>query len=230
MTSGLYVVGTPIGNLDDLSPRAVRTLSDVELILSEDTRHTRILLDRFSIRTPTLSCHKFNEASRIEGLLARMKQGAAMALVTDSGMPAVSDPGSRLVAACREAGVPVTSVPGPSAVTTAVALSGFGGNGFVFAGFAPRKSGALKRLLEQLADCPVPVVVFESPYRVLKLLGAIGESMGDRPVFMGRELTKKFEETRVGTAAELAAAYAGRTVKGEIVLAIAPRVDRGKPE
>ena len=131
-----------------------------------------------------------------------------------------------MVAACRQAGVAVTSIPGPSAVTTAVALSGFRGNGFVFAGFAPRKSGALRRLLGELAACPVPVVVFESPYRLLKLLGEIEAVLGDRVVFVGRELTKKFEETRVGTPAELTAAYAGRTVKGEIVVVIAARVDR----
>lgn len=230
MTPGLYVVGTPIGNLEDLSPRAIQTLSGAEAILTEDTRHTRILLDRFGIKTPTVSCHKFNEASRVEGVVQRIKAGGAIALVTDSGMPAVSDPGSRMVAACRRAGVPVTSVPGPSAVTTAVALSGFGGNGFVFAGFAPRKSGALRRVLGELATCPVPIVLFESPYRVLKLLGEIAVVLGDRPVCMARELTKKFEETRVGTATELMAAYEGRTVKGEIVVVVAPRVDRHEPE
>jgi 16S rRNA (cytidine1402-2'-O)-methyltransferase len=226
MTPGLYVVGTPIGNLEDLSPRAVQTLGGVEAILTEDTRHTRVLLDRFGIRTPTLSCHKFNEASRVDGIVQRIQGGAAIALVTDSGMPAVSDPGSRMVAACRRAGVAVTAIPGPTAVTTAVALSGFRGSGFVFAGFAPRKSGALRRLLGELGECPVPVVLYESPYRMIKLLGEIEGVLGDRPVFVGRELTKKFEETRVGTPAELMAAYAGRTVKGEIVLVIAPRVDR----
>jgi 16S rRNA (cytidine1402-2'-O)-methyltransferase len=226
MTPGLYVVGTPIGNLEDLSPRAVQTLTGVEAILTEDTRHTRVLLDRFGIRTPTLSCHKFNEASRVDGIVQRIQGGAAIALVTDSGMPAVSDPGSRMVAACRRAGVAVTSIPGPTAVTTAVALSGFGGNGFVFAGFAPRKSGALRRLLGELGSCPVPVVLYESPYRMVKLLGEIEAVLGARTVFVGRELTKKFEETRVGTPAELIAAYAGRTVKGEIVVVIAARVDR----
>jgi 16S rRNA (cytidine1402-2'-O)-methyltransferase len=173
-----------------------------------------------------LSCHKFNEASRVDGIVQRIQGGAAIALVTDSGMPAVSDPGSRMVAACRRAGVAVTAIPGPTAVTTAVALSGFRGSGFVFAGFAPRKSGALRRLLGELGECPVPVVLYESPYRMIKLLGEIEGVLGDRPVFVGRELTKKFEETRVGTPAELMAAYAGRTVKGEIVVVIAPRVDR----
>ncbi len=229
MNPGLYVVGTPIGNLEDLSPRAVQTLSQVEAILTEDTRHTRILLDRFGIRTPMISCHKFNEAARVESMLQRLKAGAALALVTDSGMPAISDPGSRMVAACRSAGIPVTSVPGPTAVTTAVALSGFGGNGFVFAGFAPRKSGALRRVLGELSTCPVPVVLYESPYRLLKLLAEIEAVFGARPVCVARELTKKFEEVRVGTAAELAAAYTGRAVKGEIAVVIAPRVDRDEP-
>jgi 16S rRNA (cytidine1402-2'-O)-methyltransferase len=225
MTPGLYIVGTPIGNLDDLSPRALETLREVEAILTEDTRHTRILLNRYGLSTPMISCHKFNEAARLEGAIARIRGGAALALVTDSGMPAVSDPGARMVAACRRAGVPVTAVPGPSAVTTAVALSGFPAGGFVFAGFAPRKSGALRKLLGQFGDCPVPVVLFESPFRLLKLLEGIAEVCGDREVFVARELTKKFEETLTGRASEIRRAFEGRAIKGEIVVVLSPRVD-----
>lgn len=225
MTPGLYVVGTPIGNLDDISARALATLREVEAILTEDTRHTRILLSRYGITTPMVSCHKFNEAARVEGVLQRLRGGAALALVTDSGMPAVSDPGSRIVAACRRAGVTVTSVPGPSAVTTAVALSGFAGAGFVFAGFAPRKAGALAKLMAQIAACPVPVVVFESPYRLLKLVDQIGQALGPRELFVARELTKKFEETLRGTPDAIRQAFSGRAVKGEIVVVIAPHVD-----
>lgn len=225
MKPGLYVVGTPIGNLEDISVRALDTLRGVDAILSEDTRHTRILLGRYDISTPTVSCHKFNEASRVEGIIERIRNGASMALVTDSGMPAVSDPGARVVAACRQAGLPVTSIPGPSAVTTAVALCGFPAGGFVFAGFAPRKSGALRKLLLQFAECPVPVVLFESPYRLLKLMEAIEALFGDRQLFVARELTKKFEETLWGTASDIRGTFQTRTVKGEIVVVLSPHVD-----
>jgi 16S rRNA (cytidine1402-2'-O)-methyltransferase len=225
MNPGLYVVGTPIGNLEDISARALETLRGVSAILTEDTRHTRILLSRYGISTPMVSCHKFNEASRVEGIIQRIRDGAAMALVTDSGMPAVSDPGARVVAACRRAELAVTSIPGPSAVTTAVALSGFPGAGFVFAGFAPRKAGALNKLILQVADCPVPVVLFESPYRLLKLLEGIKGALGERELFVARELTKKFEETLWGTPDAIRQSFAGRTVKGEIVVVISPHVD-----
>lgn len=222
MTPGLYVVGTPIGNLDDLSPRAIETLRGVAAILTEDTRRTRILLDRFGLKTPTLSCHKFNEASRVDGILGRISAGEALALVSDAGMPGVSDPGSRVVAACRKAGIAVTCIPGPSSVTAAVALSGFNGAGFVFAGFTPRKGGALRKFLQQFADCPAPIVLFESPYRLVKVLDEIQACLGERELFLGRELTKKFEETVWGTPAEIRKAFEGRTVKGEIVMVIAP--------
>ncbi len=226
MNAGLYVVGTPIGNLEDLSARALETLRGVNAILTEDTRHTRILLDRFGIQKPVFSCHKFNEASRADGVVERIRRGEALALVTDSGMPGVSDPGSRMVTACRRAGLKVTAVPGASAVTTAVALSGFPGQGFLFAGFVPRKSGALTRLLEQVKALPVPVVLFESPYRLLKLLDALQGVFGLREVFLGRELTKKFEETLWGSAETIRKAFEGRSIKGEIVVVIAPCVDR----
>ena len=222
MTPGLYVVGTPIGNLDDLSARAIETLKGAQVILTEDTRRTRILLDRFGLHTPTLSCHKFNEASRVDGILDRVRRGEAIALVTDAGMPGVSDPGSRLVAACRKAGVMVTCIPGPSSVTTAVALCGFNGAGFVFAGFTPRKSGALRKFIQQFSECPVPVVLFESPYRILKVLDEVEAILGPRELFLGRELTKKFEETIWGTPSEIRRAFENRTIKGEIVFVIAP--------
>lgn len=193
--------------------------------MTEDTRHTRILLNRFGIDKPVYSCHKFNEAAKADDIVRRIKDGAAFALVTDSGMPGISDPGSRMVTACRKAGVPVTSIPGPSAVTTAVALSGFVSNGFVFAGFAPRKRGAMSRLLGEVRNVPLPVALFESPYRLVKLLDVIEDVLEDRTLFVGRELTKKFEETIWGTAAEIRRKFEGRTVKGEIVVVIAPHID-----
>lgn len=225
MKAGLYLVGTPIGNLDDISSRALATLREVDAILTEDTRHTRILLNRYSIDKPVFSCHKFNEAARADSIVQRIQSGQALAMVTDSGMPGISDPGSRMVTACRRAGVTVTAIPGPSAVTTAVALSGFVSNGFVFAGFAPRKRGAMCRLLEEVRNVPVPVVLFESPYRLGKLMDVIEESMADRQLFVGRELTKKFEETMWGSASDIRRRFNGRNVKGEIVVVIAPHID-----
>lgn len=221
MNPGLHIVGTPIGNLQDITLRALETLREATLILAEDTRHTRGLLDRHGLRTPMLSYHKFNEAARADEILARLRAGEAIALVSDSGMPAVSDPGARLVAACRAAGLPVHAVPGPSAVTTAVALAGFQGAGFHFAGFLPHKSGARRRALEALGALEVPAVLFESPYRLLKLLGEIEAVLGARRLFVGRELTKKFEEHLVGTPAEIRAAFGTRTVKGECVVVLA---------
>jgi 16S rRNA (cytidine1402-2'-O)-methyltransferase len=224
MDAGLYIVGTPIGNLGDMTARGIETLEAANLIIAEDTRQTRKLLTHFSINTHCISCHKFNEAQRSGEILDRIRNGEVIAMVTDSGMPCISDPGSRIVTACREAGLLVTSAPGPTAVTTALALSGFGGHGFLFAGFPARKSGARRRLLEQCADVPVPVILYESPYRLLKLLDEIEEVLGDnRQVFVGRELTKKFEELLTGTAPQIRQKFDGRNVKGECVLIVAPK-------
>jgi 16S rRNA (cytidine1402-2'-O)-methyltransferase len=225
MDPGLYIVGTPIGNLADITLRAIETLKGASLIVAEDTRHTRILLDRYGIRTPLMSCHKFNEASRVELVATRIRAGGAVALVTDAGMPGVSDPGARVAAACRREGLPVTVVPGPSSVSAAVALCGFSGRGFVFDGFLPHKSGARRKRLAALACAGAPVVLFESPYRLVKLMEEIRDVLGERPVFVGRELTKKFEECRTGTPSEILAAFAGRGVKGEVVVVIAPGDD-----
>ena len=223
MEAGLYIVGTPIGNLGDLSFRALETLREADLILAEDTRHTRRLTQRYEINTRLMSCHKFNEIQRSEQIIERIQNGEAVAMVTDSGMPGISDPGARVVALCREADVMITAVPGPAAVTTAVALSGFGERGFIFAGFLPHKSGGRKRDLLKWAEADLPVVLYESPYRLLKLMGEVAEHLGaDRIVFVGRELTKKFEELTTGTPAEIQACYDGRNVKGECVVIIRP--------
>ncbi|MCZ7592363.1 MAG: 16S rRNA (cytidine(1402)-2'-O)-methyltransferase [Kiritimatiellae bacterium] len=230
LAPGLYIVGTPIGNLSDITLRALDTLRNASLILAEDTRHTRKLLERHGLHTPMLSYHKFNEASRAGEIIARLHSGEIIALVSDSGMPAVSDPGARLVAACRDARVPVTAVPGPSAVTTAIALAGFPTRGFIFVGFLPHKSGARKRELEQWGNQTLPVVLFESPYRLLKLLSEIAETLGARQLFIGRELTKHFEELLRGTPAEICAAFERRTVKGECVVVLAPATGQGSGE
>ncbi len=216
-------MGTPIGNLGDLSFRGLETLREADLIVAEDTRHTRRLTDRYEIGTRMMSCHKFNEKQRAEQIIERIQDGQAVAMVTDSGMPCISDPGSRVVLLCQEAGIPITSVPGPAAVTTAVALSGFGESGFIFAGFLPHKSGGRRRDLEKWKTAELPVVFYESPYRLLKLLGEINEYLGsDRTVFVGRELTKKFEELSTGTPSEILLHYEGRVVKGECVVIVQP--------
>ncbi len=224
MDAGLYIVGTPIGHLGDLSFRALETLKEVDAIFAEDTRHTSRLTQRYGITTRLVSCHKFNEVQRAEQIVGRIRDGEAVALVSDSGMPGISDPGSRVAAICREAGVPVTAIPGPTAVATAVALSGYGEHGFIFAGFLPHKSGGRKRDLEKWREADLPVVLYESPYRLMKLMDEIESCLGsDRTVFTARELTKQFEETMAGTPAETRARYEGRTVKGECVVIIAPK-------
>ena len=223
MNAGLYIVGTPIGNLGDMSARGIDVLKNASLIIAEDTRQSRILLNHFEIKTHCISCHKFNEAQRCDEIVERIRAGAAVAMVTDSGMPCISDPGSRVVEACRAAGVLITSAPGPTAVTTAVALSGFGGHGFLFAGFLPRKPGARRRILEQCAALPVAAVFYESPYRLLKTVEEVAAAAGaSRRIFIARELSKKFEELFCGTAGEIAERFAGRTVKGECVIVVAP--------
>jgi 16S rRNA (cytidine1402-2'-O)-methyltransferase len=222
LASGLYIVGTPIGNLEDITLRALDTLRRADLILAEDTRHTRRLLTRYDIGTRMISCHKFNEAARTERIIEAVQQQLAVALVTDAGMPAVSDPGARTVATCRAHELYVTVIPGPSSVSTALALSGMGGNGYHFEGFLPRKSGRRQRRLAQLAECDVPVILFESPYRLLRLMEELESLMGSRRLFVGRELTKRFEEGLSGTAAEIRSAFEQRKVKGELTLVISP--------
>ncbi len=230
MDPGLYLVGTPIGNLQDITLRALDTLRGAALILAEDTRVSRVLLDRHGIAVPLLSYHKFNEAARADDIVARIRNGAAVALVTDSGMPAVSDPGARLVAACRAAGLSITVIPGPSAVTSALALAGWESTGFVFGGFLPHKAGARRRQLAEYDQPGLPIVLFESPYRLLKLMGEVEAVLGAaREVYVGRELTKHFEESLRGPPAAIVAAFAKRTVKGELVVVIAPRARREAP-
>lgn len=219
---GLYLVGTPIGNLEDMSFRAVRILKEVDHILAEDTRKSGILLQHYEIKKPMHSCHEFNEASRAARLVEDIQGGKAVALISDAGMPLISDPGARLVKAVREAGLMVTAIPGPTALTTAVSLSGWGGDGFVFVGFPPNKSAGRRRLLESVREEPRPVVLYESTHRIEKLLADIQELLGDRPVFMARELTKRFETLQMGTAAELAAFLTTHSSKGEFVVILGP--------
>ncbi|MFT5121938.1 MAG: 16S rRNA (cytidine1402-2'-O)-methyltransferase [Kiritimatiellia bacterium] len=219
---GLYIVGTPIGNRADLSIRAVALLKQANLIFAEDTRHTRKLLEPYGITTHCVSCHKFNEASRIETINNALEAGQTLVLVSDSGMPGVSDPGSRIVKACRESGMRVSVIPGPSAVTSAIALSGWGDGGFIFDGFLSHKSATRRNRLRVYTSEARAVVLFESPHRIIRFLEDVREVLGDRPVFIGRELTKKFEETCCGTAQELIDHFDGRSIKGEFVVVLAP--------
>ncbi len=222
MDAGLYIVGTPIGNLGDVSARCLDVLRGASLILAEDTRITRRLLDRYEIRTPLMSCHRFSEAARAGEVAARIGGGQAVALVTDSGMPCVSDPGARIVRACRDAGARVLVVPGPSAVPSALALSGYGGGGFSFGGFLPQKSGARRRRLETLLARDEPIVLFESPFRIHRLLDELAALAPDRRACICREMTKQFEETREGPVLHLRDLLAGQKGRGEYTVVIAP--------
>lgn len=217
----LYVVATPIGNLEDLSPRALRVLAEVDWIACEDTRRTGKLLARAGIESRMLSCHRFNEAARVERVLDELRAGHDVALVSDGGTPGIADPGERLVAAAHEAGLTVSPVPGPNAAVALLSASGLAGDRFVFGGFLPHRAGERRRRLRELAASPCPVVVQESPHRLGEALRDLAEVLGDRPLVLGRELTKLHETILRGSAAELLAAV-GEEVRGEIVLAIAP--------
>ena len=194
MTGTLYVVATPIGNLEDITLRALRVLREVDLIAAEDTRHTAGLLQHYSIATPTTSLHEHNEQQKSAVLLEQLKQGKSIAIVSDAGTPLVSDPGLRLVRLARAAGLQVVAIPGPSAVLTALVASGQNVGQFTFAGFVPSKATERKEWLRALADEPRPVVVFEAPHRMETFLKDAQHILGDRPITIGRELTKAHEQ------------------------------------
>ena len=213
----LLVCATPIGNLEDVTLRVLSALRDADVVLCEDTRHTRGLLQRHDIRARLLSYHAHNEAARTAELLPRLEAGETVALVSDAGMPGVSDPGARIVRAALDAGLPVTVLPGPSAVETALVASGFGGGPFRFLGFLPRGEAALASLWPALG--PDPCVAFESPQRLPAALRSLAAYDGDRAVAVCRELTKTFEEVVRGRAADVAPRFAAPP-KGEITLVV----------
>ncbi len=221
--STLYLVGTPIGNLGDISARALETLKNVSLIAAEDTRHTKRLCQHFGITPPLTALHEHNEKTKTPELIARLKAGESVAYVSDAGMPAISDPGTILIKEAAAAGVPITVVPGPSAVTTALALSGFWGNRFRFEGFPPRKEKAMKEWLRRVSQEPIPVVCYESPYRLVKTLQAIQRALGEVPVVVARELTKLHEEATRGSTSDVLKRYTGRPPKGECTLVFLPK-------
>jgi 16S rRNA (cytidine1402-2'-O)-methyltransferase len=216
----LYVVATPIGNLHDITLRALEVLKSADVIAAEDTRHSGNLLRHFEIRKPLVSYHEHNEAMRSEELAERLATGENVALITDAGMPGLSDPGARLIRKCIERDLPFTIIPGASSIVTALAGSGFSLEKFCFRGFLPVKSGQRERELRAAAEREETSIFFESPYRILKTLTACADIMPDRQLCVARELTKKFEEFRRGTPGELLAHYTAHPAKGEITLVI----------
>ncbi|HEU0303989.1 MAG TPA: 16S rRNA (cytidine(1402)-2'-O)-methyltransferase [Gaiellaceae bacterium] len=217
----LAVCATPIGNLEDVTLRVLRELREADVVLCEDTRRTRTLLSRHGVETPLLSYHEHNEAKRTAELMPRLVAGERMALVSDAGLPGVSDPGHRLVAAAVEAGVPVTVLPGASAVETALVASGFPFERYQFVGYLPRRQRALEALWEELGSWPHAVVAFESPQRLPATLDSLAAALPDRPTAVCRELTKAFEEVVRGTPEAVRARFA-TAPKGEITLVLAP--------
>ena len=216
----LYLVATPIGNLEDMTFRAVRVLKECDVVAAEDTRRTGQLLKHFGLSKPMLSYFQFNEAKRSEEILERLKRGEKVALVTDAGSPGISDPGERVVRAVREAGLRVESVPGPCALVAALTASGLPTDEFHFIGFLPHKSGQRRKQLEALRQFAGTLVLYESPYRIEKLLVELGEVFAERQVVLARELTKKFEEFLRGTPAELLEVTQKRSLKGEFVVMV----------
>ena len=224
VSGSLFLVATPIGNLEDITFRAVRVLKEVDLIACEDTRHTRRLLDHYGIEKPAVSYHDHNETGRSRSLVERLLAGSSIAIVSDAGTPLISDPGYRLVTAAVEAGIRVIPIPGPSAILVALTASGLTTDSFYFGGFVSQKQSARRKLLEALSDLDCSLVFYEAPHRILETLQDIAEIYGDREVVLTRELTKIHEEFLRGTALALFRNLSAReSVKGEITIVI------GKP-
>jgi len=216
----LYVVATPIGNLGDITLRAIEALKSADVIAAEDTRHSGILLKRLGIKKPFISYHQHNEAARTTELVERLGRGENVALITDAGTPGLSDPGLRLIRECIKRELPFTIIPGPSSILTALLGSGFSTEKFCCRGFLPVKAGQRERQLRETAEREDTTIFFESPYRLTKTLAACIDIMPERQLCVARELTKRFEEFRRGAASELLAHYQAHPPKGEIVLVI----------
>jgi 16S rRNA (cytidine1402-2'-O)-methyltransferase len=216
----LYLIGSPIGNLSDITLRALDTLKEVAIIAAEDTRRSSILLKRFEISKPLVSFHEHNEARRTAELIERMRNGEKVALLTDAGMPSISDPGYRIVRACVDHGIPIEVIPGASAVLTALVGSGLATDRFYFGGFLPVKSGKREKELNAALAREVTSIYFESPHRIIRSLEAIRNADATRAVCVARELTKQFEEYRRGDVSEVLSYYEAHPPKGEITLLI----------
>lgn len=219
----LYLVATPIGNLEDITLRALRVLRDCHWIAAEDTRKTGSLLSRFGIKKRMVSYHQFNEARRAETILTALENQEIVALVTDAGSPAVSDPGERIVREAIQRGLRVEAVPGACALIVGLSISGLPMEGFSFLGFPPRKSGGRRRFFEEALELKNTWAIYESPYRVLKSLQEINDLAPDRPVVLARELTKKFEEVIRGSASEVTSKFDNRKLKGECMIMVGPK-------
>lgn len=225
----LYLVATPIGNLEDITRRALRVLGEADLVACEDTRRTRTLLEHFQLKTPTLSFHEHNERARAEELIARLRAGQTIALVSDAGTPAVSDPGFPLVRACVEAGIKVVPVPGASALVTALVASGLPTDEFYFGGFLPSRPQARRARLATLRDLRATLVFYEAPHRIAHTLADAREVLGERRAVVGREMTKMHEEFARGTLTELRERFAGEgAARGEFVLVVDRDVIEGE--
>ncbi len=218
---GLYIVATPIGNLEDITFRAVRILKEVAAIAAEDTRHTQKLLTAYDIHTPLTSYHDFNKEAKAHLLVARLIAGESLALVCDAGTPTLSDPGYLLIRQAAQAGIPIRPIPGPAAAIAALCVSGLPTDRFTFEGFLPRKSGGRRTRLEVLSTDPRTLIFYESPHRALALLEEILCVMGDRQISLGREMTKHFEEILRGSVTEVIASMKGKPLRGEITLVVA---------
>jgi len=226
----LYLVATPIGNVEDLSPRAQRILGTVDLIAAEDTRHTQGLLTRFAIKKPLVSYHDHNKERRTPELIGKLAQGASVAIVSDAGSPGISDPAFTLVRAAVEAEVAVVAVPGPSSALCALEVSGLPTDRFVFEGFLPRRAMRRKRRIEELRADPRTLIFFESPHRLRESLRDLASVFGERPASISRELTKKFEETRRGTLRSLLEWVEEAPPRGEFVLVVGGAPDAADVE
>lgn len=216
----LYIVATPIGNLEDITIRASRILEEAELILAEDTRKTGLLLQRLNIKKKLVSFYEHNEIRKIPLIIEELKKGRNIALVSSAGTPTISDPGYKLIKACREEGVPVTSLPGPNSIINCLALSSIPHDKFAFLGYMPRKKSAQKKLLEKAGEWGLALVFFESPYRVLKSLKLIKEVLGEVRIVIAREMTKKFEEVLEVGVDEAIDHFSKKEPKGEFVIVI----------
>ena len=221
MQNSLYIVSTPIGNLKDITLRALEILKEVEFIACEDTRVTGILLNHYEIKKELISINAVNESKKIDYILNRITAGESCALVSDAGTPAISDPGIRLISAAIKMNLNVAAVPGPSALTAALTLSGLPTDSFIFEGFIPQKKGRQKKL-QELSEEKRTIVIYESTYRIEKLLNELNEFMHDRLIVVCREITKKFEEVWRGYPGDILATLNEKTVKGEFVIIIAP--------
>ncbi len=225
-----YFVATPIGNLGDFSARGLDVIRSVDLLLAEDTRKTKVLLDNYRLEVPVRSYHDHNKEKVTPSILERLKGGAAIALVSDAGMPGISDPGYYLVRKLIEEGIEYTVIPGPSAVTAALILSGFPPDRFSFYGYLPRKKGARERVISEAGESRGTSILFESPYRIIKTLQAVDSLLGEREVAVAREMTKIHEEVLRGSAAEIIRRIGDRKLKGEITLVIKGRGKADRPE